>query len=67
MSDSVVDKAAKTSEMKEIDAKMVLNILSKSSSNTIIGDFVYCMECGTKIKRSDRFCLNCGTENMFLK
>ena len=60
------DIAVKNDNLREIDAKVVLDELNKIGS-PVLGEYVFCMECGTKIKKSDKFCINCGAENVYSK
>ena len=56
-----------TSELQEIDIRAALKALSKNDKKAQLDEYIFCLECGTKIKKSDRFCINCGTENIYSK
>lgn len=54
-------------ELQEINIVSAFSVLNEGRPQMHLDEYIYCLECGTKIKKSDRFCINCGTENIYSK
>lgn len=53
--------------LSEINIKVVFDALGNDEERLLLGEEIFCLECGAKIKKTDRFCLSCGKENIYAK